>query len=280
MTRNRMACGHPDGASRWWLHGSLAALSDNLEKRRWQAASVFRCRRGDRPEDRRGIPMRRRSTGSRRYGPEREVDAGLKQRFRDQGLETQSFASRLLYEPGQIRNQSGDFYKGLHPFNRACVRAGNSAARAPPRTPRNPARRLCARARSRSPSRWIELALEPQRPDWAGGLRESWERVEDAAQEQPARLYPRRLVRLRERSRPPRYRVALAPLPASALRRRFFSHPASGGWECGGGDPCAREALAGGLDPRDYDSFRAEIGWRDFSYQLLLCAWPDCGAEH
>ena len=96
----------PGGASRWWLHGSLAALSENLEKRGGRLHLFSGAAEEIVPK----IVAESDAAAlywNRRYGPEREVDAGLKQRFRDQGLETQKFclaaALRAGADPQPVR---------------------------------------------------------------------------------------------------------------------------------------------------------------------------------
>ena len=78
-------------ASRWWLHNSLASLGDLLTLRRGKAEEV--------------IPELVAETGAgavfwnRRYGAAREIDARLKTRLREDGLEVQSFQANLLLAP-------------------------------------------------------------------------------------------------------------------------------------------------------------------------------------
>lgn len=251
----------PGGASRWWLHGSLAALSDNLEKRGGRLHLFSGAAEEIVPK----IVAESDAAAlywNRRYGPEREVDAGLKRRFRDAGLEVQSFASRLLYEPGQIRNQSGEFYKVFTPFNRACV-----AQDPPPKplpAPREITRAAFPRALDPLAVTLDELALEPTQPDWAGGLRESWERGEDAAQE---------CLRAFIRDGLSGY-ASRRDRPDIAGTSRLSPHLRFGEISPRQAIHAVREALDGGIDQRDYDSFRAEIGWRDFSYQLVFAHGP------
>ena len=116
-----------------------------------------------------------------------------------------------------------------------------------------------------------ELALEPQRPDWAGGLRESWERGEDAAQER-LRAFIRDGLSgyASDRDRPDIEGTSAASPRICASAR---SHPARRSM------PRVRPLLAASIRATT-TRFAPEIGWRDFSYQLLCCAWPDCGAEH
>ena len=108
------------GAARWWLHGSLTALGDALEA----IGGRLVLRRG--PADR-VIRSLVDETGAgavfwnRRYGgPERELDAGLKQALHDDGLIAHSFAANLLFEPWTIRTGQGTPFSVFTPFWRAC----------------------------------------------------------------------------------------------------------------------------------------------------------------
>ena len=86
------------GASRWWLHGSLRELGDEIRARGGRLV----LRRGAAEEV---LPAVVRESGAgavywnRRYGASREIDARLKTRLRDDGLEVQSFSANLLVEP-------------------------------------------------------------------------------------------------------------------------------------------------------------------------------------
>ncbi|NKF31633.1 deoxyribodipyrimidine photo-lyase, partial [Pseudomonas sp. BGM005] len=95
------------GAARWWLHHSLASLS---ERARDLGASVT-LRRG--PADR-VVREAVADTGAtavfwnRRYGgAEREIDAALKASLRGDGLEVTSFQASLLHEPWMVKTGSG-----------------------------------------------------------------------------------------------------------------------------------------------------------------------------
>jgi deoxyribodipyrimidine photo-lyase len=158
----------PGGASKWWLHHSLADLDMAL---RAQGARLIR-RQGDSLEVLLGLI---RETGAkavhwtRRYEPAIEArDKEIAAELRRRGVKAEVFASALLFEPGDIRTRAGNGpYQVFTPFWRA-----TQAAPEPP--PPLPAPRLI-----RAPEKWpmsLELAALglPPRPDWAGGLRKAW----------------------------------------------------------------------------------------------------------
>ena len=109
------------GATKWWLHHSLAELAAGLEA----AGSRLLLRRGP-PRTSSGTsprrPAPRRCSWNRRYGgPEREVDAGVKAWAADQGLTAASFQANLMFEPWTVRTGAGGPYKVFTPFWRACL---------------------------------------------------------------------------------------------------------------------------------------------------------------
>ena len=163
------------GAARWWLHHSLASLSGRLR----ELGATLTLRRG--PAER-VVRDAVADTGAgavfwnRRYGgAERDVDAALKASLRDDGLEVASFAGSLLHEPWTVKTGSGTHFSVFTPFWRACL------ALPAPRAPL-PAPRTLDGASPRPASDDLDdWGLLPTRPDWAGGLRESWEPGEPAA---------------------------------------------------------------------------------------------------
>lgn len=155
------------GATRWWLHHSLAALQAELARHGVQL--VFR-----RGAARTAIPELVRELGAtavvwnRRYAEvERNIDTDLKATLRDAGVEVQSFAANLLFEPWTIRTGSGTPYGVFTPFWKACLAA--PVPRQPLATPE-----LTGHAGVASDA-LDDWGLLPNTPDWAGGLREMWQ---------------------------------------------------------------------------------------------------------
>lgn len=163
------------GASRWWLHHSLSSLTERLRER--GADLVLRRGRADHI-----VRELVAETGAgavywnRRYGgAEREVDAGVKSALRADGLAVTSFAASLLHEPWTVTTGSGTHYSVFTPFWRACL------ALPAPRAPLPEPREILGAAPVPASDRLEEWALLPTKPDWAAGLRESWEPGEPGA---------------------------------------------------------------------------------------------------
>ena len=160
------------GATRWWLHHSLTALAADVDARGGRLV----LRRGAAEEV---LPALAAETGAdavfwnRRYSAAREIDARLKTRLRDDGLEVQSFAANLLVEPWEVTTDAGDPYKVFTPFWRAArEREMRDPLPAPRSLPDSP------QVSSDDLDDW---ALLPTHPDWAEGLRAHWEPGERAA---------------------------------------------------------------------------------------------------
>ncbi|UFU06928.1 cryptochrome/photolyase family protein [Ruania halotolerans] len=156
------------GASRWWLHHSLAELADRLAERGGRLV----LRRGAAADVVPAVVAESRAgavTWNRRYGRgSRDADAALKTALGEDGLQVESFQANLLVEPWTIRTGSGTPYQVFTPFWRACLGAAD------PRVPVPEPREIAApgpEIRSEELDSW---ELLPTRPDWAGGLRETW----------------------------------------------------------------------------------------------------------
>ena len=163
------------GAAKWWLHGSLTALREALD----DLGGRLVLRRGPAGRVIRSL-VEETGAGAvfwnRRYGgPERDLDAELKQALRDDGLIVQSFAANLLFEPWTIRTGQGTPFSVFTPFWRACTSAPEPRHPLPAPDAIEP-----ADAASDALDDWDLL---PTRPDWAAGLREAWTPGADAAHE-------------------------------------------------------------------------------------------------
>ncbi|TVR07897.1 MAG: deoxyribodipyrimidine photo-lyase [Salinarimonadaceae bacterium] len=250
----------PGGASRWWLHGSLDALRASLRAIGGDLL-LFRGRSRD------VIPRIVEAAGcaavfwNRRYGPERAIDVDVKAGLKRSGVSASSFSSRLVVEPGDVRTQAGGSFKVFTPFHKA------SLTRDPPPPPLPaPDSIVAATIPAELAARTValeDLDLEPRRPDWAGGLRESWERGETGARKRLSSFLENGFAGYAgDRNRPDLDMTSrLSPhLRFGELSARSVVHAAR----------FALEASGGSIAREDYDVFRAEIGWRDFSYLLLF----------
>jgi deoxyribodipyrimidine photo-lyase len=107
------------GASRWWLHHSLAALGDQIEK----LGSRLDFFEGSAREIVTALAKNadaRAVFWSRRYGSaEIVVDTAVKTELRDAGIDAMSFAGCVLHEPWEVGTKSGSAYKVFSAYWRA-----------------------------------------------------------------------------------------------------------------------------------------------------------------
>ncbi|GAA2074427.1 deoxyribodipyrimidine photo-lyase [Pseudolysinimonas kribbensis] len=236
------------GATRWWLHHSLAALDDavasrggRLVLRRGPAAAV--------------VPTVVAETGAgavfwnRRYGASREIDARLKATLRADGVEVASFAANLLHEPWTVATGRGGAFQVFTPFWRA---AQQLPVREPVPTPREvPGPR---QVDSEELHAW---ALLPTRPDWAAGLRARWEPGEDAAHRRVERFATEVLADYHERDIPAQEATSLL-----SPRLRFGELSPVQLWHRVHGELSAAAR-------RNVGAFLRELGWREFDASIL-----------
>ena len=168
------------GASRWWLAQSLRALDADLRKRgqrlvlrRGKAAEVI-------PALARETSAPRRSTWNRRYDQAGiAADDAVIAALKSLGLGGGTFPGNLLVEPGKLLNKDGGPLRVFTPFWKRVLSLGE------PRKPLPAPKRLPPPPEVASDN-LDDWQLEPARPDWAGGLRETWTPGEAAARERLA----------------------------------------------------------------------------------------------
>ena len=239
------------GAAKWWLHGSLTALGAALDGlgarlvlRRGPAGRVIRSL-----VDETGAGA---VFWNRRYGgPERRLDAELKQAFRDDGLVVQSFAANLLFEPWTIRTGQGTPFSVFTPFWRACMQAPEPRHPLPAPESIEPADVATERLDD-----WILL---PTRPDWAAGLREAWTPGAVSAHERLHEFLADDLADYADGRDQPARTVTSRLSP----RLRWGELSPHEVWHA------MRERRVHG---EGANRFRTELGWREFAWHVLFHA--------
>lgn len=240
-------------ASRWWLHGSLAALDADLTAR----GAGLTLRRGPAARE---IAALVRETGAnavywnRCYEPAAIArDTGLKKDLTAAGVTVESFNGALLFEPWEIRTGGDGPYKVFTPFWRACRAQALDVktAAAPKRIPGGAAKSL----------RLADLKLLPTKPDWAGGMRAAWTPGEAGAKALLATFLDDALDGYdANRNRPDMVGTSrLSPhLHFGEISPRQIWRAVETFVEI---HPALR---------READKFLSEIGWREFSTHLLF----------
>ena len=248
----------PGAATKWWLHYSLQNLSSDLHK----LGGRLILRRG---EPRAVLPeMAERSetteiVWNRRYTlAERTLDAEIKREFGDRGIDVKSFNGALLTEPWEVKTGGGSYYKVFTPYWRA---AQDHLDRSSPLPAPANIRGFDEDVDSLSLS---DLNLLPTKPDWGAKMKPYWTPGESGAHDAledflsgPVTSYAQ------DRDRPDK------PNGTS----RLSPHLAFG-------EISPRQIRAACADAEgDIQKFMSEVGWREFSYQLLYYN-PDLASEN
>ena len=247
----------PGGASRWWLHHSLAALAADLAA----LGARLILRRGAAADALAEI-AREAGAGqvvcSRRYEPWAiRQEAEVRGRLAAAGVELKRYPGWLLMEPESIATKAGEPYKVYTPFWRAL----SSTLR--------PEKPLARPARIAGPPGWprsdeLEAwSLLPSRPDWAKGFATCWRPGEASALERlESFLDERAAAYAAERNRPDVEGTSrLSPhLAHGEISPRLI-------WWRVMSERARRE---GGGSDSGLETFLKELVWREFSSHLLF----------
>jgi deoxyribodipyrimidine photo-lyase len=168
LTANEEATWRPGGASRWWLHHSLARLDEEL--RRLGSRLILRAGTDTLGE----LLALVRACGAtrvvwnRRYEPAIIArDQVIKATLREQAIDTDSYNGALLHEPWTVRTKTGGPFQVFTPFWRHCT-----ALEDPPEPTLAPAK-IPVPATWPESSSLDELQLLP-RVNWTQGMHEAW----------------------------------------------------------------------------------------------------------
>jgi len=284
----------PGGASRWWLHQSLASLEASLRA----VGSRLVIRHGPALETLDALAKETGATAvfwNRRYEPAVIArDAKVKEALCADGVVVESFNAALLREPWTIQNQSGKPFQVFTPFWRHCL------AQPDPPEPLPAPKRLLALAKWPKSLPLEALELEPKIA-WADGLRAAWQPGEAGARENLRKFLANAFENYAEqRNRPdvvgtsrlsPHLHFGeISPRQVWHGARRYAERSAdfqSAASQVSNlpavGQPRAPERVARRADwksaiqqagkpvLRDWRSsqFLAELGWREFAHHLL-----------
>lgn len=242
------------GASRWWLHHSLSALTHALSKK----GGRLILRRGRLASEALALAHELNAGAvywNRSFEPDHAAeDQTLARGLTHAGVSAHDFNAALLFDPAKIRTGNGTGFRVFTPFWRACLAAP------PPSLPLPAPARIPAAEEKPATLTLEDLKLLPTTPDWAGGLRESWTPGEDGAR--------KRLIALIEGALPQyatmRDRPDVAGTSRLSPHLHFGEISARSVWHAVHHAIAATPALE-----RDGAKFLSEIGWREFSAHLL-----------
>ena len=236
----------PGAAWRWWLAGSLRNLSGNLAKH----GIPLTLRRGDPRKIIAGIASEANVAAvywNRRYvAGEAKLDTEIEQHLLANGCAVETFNAMLLNEPWAIQSKAGGPIRVFTPYFKASQERGNA---------RDALGKLQKPNAAGAPGseKLDGWALEPAKPDWAKVMRSSWQRGEDGAKKRLQEFLANALAGYAaHRDRP--------DIDGTSRLSPFLAH-----------GEISPHQIAAALPARgrDVEKYRAELGWREFSYHLL-----------
>lgn len=248
----------PGGATRWWLHHSLDALSTSLA----DLGAPLILRRGATREvvgELVGQTDAAAVFASRTCIPwaaplERDLQGDLA----SAGCTMKRFAGTLLHDPDKLQTKAGEPYKVFTPFWRILRDCGVRQPVPAPDTLRGAEMKLAT-------DRLDAWRLLPRKPDWSTGLQETWTPGEAAAQSRLEAFMKEGVeTYAQHRDRPDLVGTSrLSPhLAFGEISPATCWHAAA-----------ARGAMADEV-AQGGEVFCKELAWREFSAHLLH-HWPD-----
>jgi len=242
-------------ASRWWLHHSLISLASELEG----LGGRLIIKHGNAQQV---LQQLVDETGadsiycSRSYMPWAvQQEEALNTALSNCGINFKRFAGALLFEPGSVLTQAGQPFKVFTPFWRACR---NAPAPPPPR--------MLGTVNS-----WLNsyeetlplnsLSLLPKVPDWAARWSDLWSPGSAGAEKALDNFLADQVMNYAEgRDHPAKEATShLSPhLAFGEISPRVVWQRAL---HCAEAYPQRHSQV---------DKFLSELGWREFSYQLLV----------
>ena len=240
-------CGRQAGSmSRWWRDNSLAKLNNALSKR----GSRLIYRKGKAADVLAALASEVGATSvhwNRQYEANIVArDTAIKSTLKEDGIEAESFNGSLLFEPWEVTSKStGGPFKVFTPFWRACCALGLK------RGLWDAPEKISAPAQWPNSDALPEMAALPHMDSL-----DMWQPGEDGARDALALFLSENISGYAERRN----------LPAEPATSRLSPHLR---WGEISPARIVAETQAADIKADDGDKFLSELGWREFSYQLL-----------
>ena len=238
------------GAQRWWLHHSLAALGQALEK----CGSRLILRRGRASQE---VAALAAEVGAERVHAVRHHEPWWRaeQEALAERLELVLHPGRLLVPPGAVETSSGTPYKIFTPFWRALQQ------HLPPPEPQPAPERLQAPASWPDSEALGDWGLLPTKPNWAAEFGDWWTPGEAGGHERLLHFAEKVEVYAEGRN---------LPFEDSTSRLSPYLH-------MGELSPAqVWHAVHKGRSREEVERYLFELGWRDFSTRVIR-QYPDYG---
>lgn len=239
------------GASKWWLHKSLASLNDSLD-------GQLHCAQGD-PEEILGSFIQahkiKRVVWNRCYEPwQIKRDTLIKQMLNDKGIEVHSFNGHLLWEPWQVLKKDETPYKVFTPYyRRGCL------SKSPPRMPVETPENLNLDYLPELDKGVTALQLMPE-INWHGTIEAMWTPGERGAAQHLSEFLPDGAKEYKNKRDFP----DLGATSKLSPHLHFGEISPNQIWYA------AIHALNGNTEDIGLDCYLSELGWREFSHYLLF----------
>jgi deoxyribodipyrimidine photo-lyase len=244
------------GAARWWLHHSLAALTRDFEShgvrlilRKGPAARVV-------PEVARALGATSLHWNRRYYAWSKPLDQNIKETLTKEGIAVTSHKGNVLSEPWEIKTGSGGYFKVFTPFFRAAqphCDAWAEMAHGVPQMTGGPDAHVASDALS-------DWGLLPTKPDWSAGLASTWTPGRAGAQANLERFVSSSIKGYKDNRN----------IPSIIATSRLSPHIKFGEISIRRVWNAARAVMRQNPDlQEDGQTFLSELGWREFSTQLI-----------
>jgi deoxyribodipyrimidine photo-lyase len=243
------------GAARWWLHHSLTRLQASFAA---HGVSLI-LRAGDPlvlvPEVARAVGAKSVHWNRRYYAWSKPLDAAIKITLTGEGIHIESHKGNVLTEPWEIKNGSGTPFKVFTPFFRAATPTCDAWAA----FATDPPAMVGARVDCDSDD-LADWKLLPTKPDWSGGLADMWAPGEAGAAANLQSFLDGPIKGYKENRNIP----SVIGTSRLSPHIRFGEISIRRVWNAARAKMAAVPELAA-----DGQTFLSELGWREFSTQLV-----------